>query len=96
MYSSHPASRASARKAASVWPYAPRGLQAVKAREAAVHQYQVGPCALREAKGLLTVCGLYHRVALNLQHGTEQEPRIIVVFRDEDERPRWPRSLCAL
>src|ERR1051325_10983928 len=73
--------------------YPPRGVETVQVREAAVHQDQVRACALRQLDGLLAVGGLDDRVASNLQHGAEQETRVRVVFRDEDERRRVRRVL---
>lgn len=80
--------------------YQSRGVETVHARKAAVHQDQVRARALRESDGLLAVGGFDDAVASNLQHGAEQETRIIVVVRDEDERlTRWrrvPRVCCVL
>lgn len=66
--------------------YSPRGFETVETREAAVHQDQVWPCALRQTDGLFAVSGLDDGVAVHPQHGAKQETRIIVVVRDQDER----------
>jgi hypothetical protein len=65
-------------------PYSTRRIKTVNAGETDIHQNQIRLCAFRKLHGLLTIRRFDDSIALELQHCSEHDTRILIVVSDED------------